>query len=157
MSVYCSCTRAASTAALSASTADASAFACARNWSACSCETMPSFSRVGVALGLNPRILRLRLIALHLADGFFKIRLERPLVQLKQQLALAYVFAFFEEDLLDLTVDLGPDLHCLIGLNVADGLDLDRNVPLFDTGYHHRCCWTILGRQLFFISASRQE
>jgi hypothetical protein len=79
---------------------------------------------------------------LHLSNGFFKVCLERPLVQLKQRLALAYVLTFFEEDLLDLTVDLRPDLYSLVRLDVADGYDLDRNVSPFDSGHDHRCWWT---------------
>ena len=50
--------------------------------------------QAGVALFLNPGILRLRLIVLHLAHGFFQVCLERPFVQLKQQLPLAHVVPF---------------------------------------------------------------
>ena len=44
--------------------------------------------QAGVALRLNARILRLGLIVFHLANGFFEVCLERPLVELKQLLAL---------------------------------------------------------------------
>ena len=119
------------------------------------------FFQAGVALCLNPRILRLRLIVLHLTDGFFKVCLERPFVQLKQRLALAYILSFFEEDLLDLTVDLRPDLHSLVRLNVADGSDLDRDVSPFDTGHDHRCRWTPPGSachlNLVFVPAPGYE
>src|ERR1017187_2709476 len=92
------------------------------------------FFQAGVALCLDPRILRLRLIVFHLTNGFFKVCLERSFVRLKQRLALAYVLSFFEEDFLDLTVDLGPDLHRL----VADGADLNRHISLLDIGHDHR-------------------
>jgi hypothetical protein len=98
---------------------------------------------------------------LHLTSGFFKVCLERPFVQLKQRLALAYILSFFEEDLLDLTVDLRPDLHSLVRLNVADGSDLDRDVSLFDTGYDHRCRrmppGTACRLNLFFVFAPGYE
>jgi hypothetical protein len=115
------------------------------------------FFQAGVAVCLDPGILRLRLIVLHLANGFCEVRLERPFVQLKQQLALVHILSFFEEDFLDLTVDLGPDLHGLVRFNVADGLDLNRNVLLRDTGHDHRCRWTAPGTachlNLSFVSA----
>ena len=120
----------------------------------------PLFLQAGVALGLNARILRLRLVVLHLTNGFFQVCLERPLVELKQRLAFAYIFSFLEEDLLDLTVDLGPDLHRLVRLNVADGLDLNRNVALLDAGHNHRRRWTPSGSaclNLILVSAPGQE
>ena len=103
------------------------------------------FFQTGVALYLNPGILRLRLIVLHLANGFFKVRLEGPFVELKQRLALAHIFSFFEENFLDLTIDLGPDLHGLVRFNVADGLNLNRNVSLLHTSHDHGCRWTTSG------------
>jgi hypothetical protein len=100
------------------------------------------FFQAGVALCLNPGIFRLRLIVLHLANGFCEVRLERPFVQLKQLLALAHILSFFEEDSLDLAADLGPDLNRLVRFHVADGLDLNRNVPLFNTGHDYGRRWT---------------
>ena len=64
------------------------------------------FLESAVALRLQPRVHRLRLIALLLANGFVQVRLERTLIQPDQQLALANVFAFLEQDLLNLTIDL---------------------------------------------------
>ena len=98
-----------------------------------------------VATLLNSGILRLRFIVLHLADGFLKVRLKRPFVQLKQQLAFTHILSFFEEDFLDLAIDLGPDLHRLIRFNVADGLDLQRDILLLDTRHHHRRRGTACG------------
>src|ERR1700687_3438905 len=102
----------------------------------------PLLLQAGIALRLDPRILRLRLIVLHLTNGLFQVGLERPFVQLKQRLAFAYVFSFFEEDFLDLTVDLGSDLHRLVRFNVANGADLNRDIPLLDMGHDHRRRWT---------------
>ena len=101
--------------------------------------------QTGVALYLHPRILGRRLIVLHLANGFLKVRLERPFVQLKQRLPLTNVLSFLEEDFLDLTIDLRPDLHRLVGFHVADGVDLKWNVSLLDTGHHHGRRWTTPG------------
>src|SRR5882762_1198022 len=115
------------------------------------------FFQTGVALCLYPGILRLRLIVLHLANSLFKVRLERPFIQLKQWLALRDILSFFEEDFLDLTVDLGPDLHGLVRFNVADGPDLNRNVSLLDTSHDHGCGGTPAGiscpLNLLFLSA----
>jgi hypothetical protein len=56
---------------------------------------------------------------------------------------------------------LGPDLHGLVRFNVADGLDLNRNVSLLDTGHDHRCRWTPSGTachlNLSFVSAPGYE
>ncbi len=71
---------------------------------------------------------------MQLPDSLFEVRLERPLVELKQKLALADVVAFFKEDLFDLPIDLGTDLHRLIGLDVSNGCDLNRNIALLDGG-----------------------
>jgi hypothetical protein len=74
-------------------------------------------------------------------------------------LALAHILSFFEEDSLDLAADLGPDLDRLVRFHVADGLDLNRNVPLLNTGHDYGRRWTpsCTACNLFFVPAPGRE
>src|SRR6185369_1798701 len=88
-----------------------------------------------------------------------QIGLKRTLVELKKKLALLNVVAFFEKNVFDLSVDLRPNLHGLIGFNIPDGRNLHRNITLFHRGNDHRNSGTLVCRSLDrpFVTAGCQE
>jgi hypothetical protein len=93
---------------------------------------------VGVALRDDPGVGRLRDVALEIGLGLREGRLERPPVELEQDLVLLDVVAFLEVDRRELAGDLRPDGDDRVGFDSPDDADLDRHRLLHDRGHRDR-------------------
>ena len=94
--------------------------------------------QIPIALHHEIRVLQLGAVARQRALGLVQLNLERPRVDLGQHLALAHGLTLAEQDLHQAAVHLGPDGHSLVGHNVANAFQVDRNVAPDHSGGQHR-------------------
>ena len=90
--------------------------------------------QVGIPLHLFPGVCGLGPVFCQVRLRLPQGRLVGAAVELEETKALLYVLAFLEADVGDLGADLGSHRHRGIGIDPADGGDLDRDVLLHHLG-----------------------
>src|SRR5207253_7404420 len=69
--------------------------------------------------------------------GLPELVLERPRIDLRQQLAFAHLLALAEQDLVEAAVHLGADRDRIEGGYVAEAVEVDGHVPALDRSRDH--------------------
>ena len=90
------------------------------------------FAELGEALQVEIGVGEIGLVLRLLGLGLVERRLERPRIDLDQQIALLDELAFLEGDLDDLAVDAGADQHGVEALHGAEAGQIDREIGLLD-------------------------
>ena len=92
--------------------------------------------QIFVALEHQPAVGELRLVLGLLGDGLIELRLIRPWVDLREQVARLHVLAFRESHLVQFAIDARLDRDRVKRLDRAEAVEINGHVALFDRPRH---------------------